>query len=117
MAVPSVAAHSHQVRDLNDAFRRSFSSGRVVLTAGVVALPEATRTSLLAMVRDFDAFDAFDADNDPHREHDFGEVASGEVRAFWKIDAYDRTLTFASPDSTDPAVTVRVLTVMLAEEY
>ena len=66
------------------------------------------------MVRDFDAFDA---DNDPHAEHDFGDVASGEVRAFWTIDAYDRALTFASPDPTDPAVTVRVLTIMLAEEY
>lgn len=39
------------------------------------------------------------------------------MRVFWKIDAYDRDLRFASPDPSNPAVTVRVLTVMLAEGY
>jgi hypothetical protein len=36
---------------------------------------------------------------------------------FFKIDYYDRNLTSASPDPLDPAVTVRVLTVLLPEEY
>jgi hypothetical protein len=30
---------------------------------------------------------------------------------------FDRSLNHHSPDPTDPAVTVRVITVMLADEY
>lgn len=103
-----------QMQSLNDALRRNFAGGRVVLTAGLAALPEAACAAILAAVR---GFEAFDAANDPYGEHDFGAVEVAGRRAFWKIDTYDRDLTFASPDAADPAVTVRVLTVMLAEEY
>lgn len=108
------AAHQHRVCDLNDAFRRSFSGGRIVLSAGVAALPSVARAALLAVVRGFDRFDADDA---RHGEHDFGAVTVANYRCFWKIDTYDLGLRCASPDPADPAVTVRVLTVMLAEEY
>ena len=50
-------------------------------------------------------------------EHDFGAVDESGVRCFWKIDYYDREMTMHSDDAADPAVTTRVLTVMLAEEY
>jgi hypothetical protein len=103
-----------RIRELNDDFRRSFVGGAVIITAGVEAMPDEQRRSLLAKVR---AFDAFTEDNDPHGEHDFGAVDEGNVRYFWKIDYYDREMTMHSDDAADPAVTTRVLTVMLAEEY
>jgi hypothetical protein len=102
------------IRELNDDFRRTFVGGLVMITAGVEAISDEQRRSLLAKVR---AFDAFTEDNNPHCEHDFGAVDEAEVRCFWKIDYYDREMTMHSDDAADPAVTTRVLTVMLAEEY
>lgn len=39
------------------------------------------------------------------------------MTVFWTIDAHDRELRFGSDDPADPAVTRRVLTIMLAGEY
>lgn len=102
------------IRDLNDQLRRTGRGGRILVTAGVAALPEAERAAIIAAVR---AFDAFDADNDPHGEHDCAVLTVGAERVIWKIDAYDRELRFASPDPADAAVPRRVLTIILAEKY
>jgi hypothetical protein len=103
-----------RVRALNDAFRRSFAGGTVIVTASFNSLSADRRRSVLAKIR---AFDDFNEDNDPHGEHDFGLIQAGDVRCFWKIDYYDTDMELMSPDPADPSVTTRVLTVMLAEEY
>ena len=105
-----------RIRELNDAFRKSFDSnlGKPVLTSGVAALPDDVRA---AAIRKTAIFDAFDADNDPHREHDFGGFELTGHRFFFKIDYYDPTMEFGSSDPADPSKTTRVLTLMLAEEY
>ena len=107
-------ADAAPIAQLNDAFRRSFIGGQVVKTAGVLTLLEAERIAVLLAVR---CFDSFDGDNDPHGEHDFGAVEIGSQRCFWKIDAYNLDLRGHSLNPADPAVTARVLTIMLAEEY
>ena len=103
-----------RIRELNDAFRRTFVGGAVMITAGVEAMPLDQRRSLLQKVR---SFEAFSEGNDPHAEHDFGAVDEAGERYFWKIDYYDRATQYGSPNPADPAVTTRVLTVMRADEY
>ena len=103
-----------RIRAVNDAFRRTFAGGMVMITAGVEAMSRDQRRALLEKVR---AFETFTDDNDPHGEHDFGAIDESGVRCFWKIDCYDRSTEFGSPDPADPAVTTRVLTIMRADEY
>ena len=86
----TITSTAERIRALNDAFRRTFVGGAVMITAGVEAMPLEQRRSLLAKVR---AFDVFTDDNDPHGEHDFGAIDEGGVRCFWKRS----TTTIARP--------------------
>lgn len=111
---PSPAIQAERIRILNDTFRQSGSGGRIMITAGVQELGHAfIARALDAIAR----FDAFDADNDPYHEHDFGALTVEGEKLFFKIDYFDRTVTMGSPDPADGAVTCRVMTVMLASEY
>jgi hypothetical protein len=103
-----------RIRTLNDDLRRSLAGGVLMLTAGVIALGRAKQIAILDTVA---AFDGFDADNDPYGEGDFGALQVEGERILFKIDYFDRGLTGHSADPTDPSVTTRVLTIMLAEEY
>jgi hypothetical protein len=62
-------------------------------------------------------FDDFCQANDPYEEHDFGAFEAEGHTIFFKIDYFDIDLACHSPDPANPAVTERVLTIMLAEEY
>ncbi len=99
---------------LNDELRRTFGTGRVVMTVGFDGLVGNTWIKAIKAIRNYSAFTP---DNDPHREHDFGRLEVDGIAVIWKIDYYDLTLTHHSPDPADRAVTRRVLTMMLAEEY
>ncbi len=105
---------TNKIAELNDQFRRTFQGGRVMLTASLAALDPVEQTAIFAKVR---AFESFTEDNDPYGEHDFGAFTHDGKRFFWKIDYYALDMKHGSEDPTDPSQTVRVLTVMLAEEY
>ena len=102
------------IRELNDRFRTTMTGGQVLMTAGVNALPSDVKAMVIRRVA---TFTDFNADNDPHGEHDFGSFTLAGRKFFWKIDAYDVEMRFGSPDPADPAKTTRVLTIMLPEEY
>ena len=103
-----------RIRELNDQFRKSLMGGRILMTPGVSALSSEQTVELLTAVK---AFDSFTEDNDPNGEHDFGAIDLHGRKHFWKIDYYDPSLTYGSEDAADPSKTVRVLTIMLADEY
>lgn len=107
----NVAASQGRIRCLNDGFRTSMMGGQVNITLGVHALGADALKPILKAVQEHDRFDA---DNDPHGEHDFGSFMWGVHKFFWKIDYYDEVLESGSPDPADPNVTCRVLTIMLA---
>lgn len=102
------------IRALNDRFRSSLKGGRVLVTQGVSAKGQGFVTAALAAVQ---AFTAFTPDNDPHDEHDLGSLAVAGAKLYFKIDYYDAEERFGSPDPADPALTSRVLTILLPEEY
>lgn len=106
--------HPNRLAALNDAFRRDFSRGRLMLTQGVSSLADAELRQLLGEVQ---RFNQFAPDNDPYEEHDFGKVVVQAVSYFWKIDYFDRELRHCSPDPTNADDTTRVLTVMRSDEY
>jgi Protein of unknown function (DUF3768) len=120
-----------RIARLNDHARRAMGVAcTAIATVGFRSLPDADQSSVRELI---ETFDAFTEDNDPHGERDFGtiyQLADGRwtterprlrederERVFWKLDYYDRQMEFASEDAADPAITRRVLTIMLSDEY
>jgi hypothetical protein len=103
-----------RIRALNDQLRQNFSEGIAVMTPGVAALGA---EPVERIVKTIAVFDDFCHANDPYEEHDFGAFDVDGRMIMFKIDYLDRDLSMHSPDPADPAVTQRVITIMLAEEY
>jgi hypothetical protein len=103
-----------RIRELNDQLRCKGIGGRIVITRGIEALGADEVVKVLAAVA---KFDDFTEDNDPWGEHDCAVLTVDGRRIIFKHDYYDRDLRWHSPDASDPAVTERVLTIMLSEEY
>ncbi|MGR3452324.1 MAG: DUF3768 domain-containing protein [Paracoccus sp. (in: a-proteobacteria)] len=111
----------------NDAFRTALGPvtwqgqslhGRVVVTRGICALGPSFLHAALAHVR---ADTAFMDDHGTDGARSFGmlDVAheGGAVRIYWKIDLYDTDGLMGPEVESDPAQTIRVLTLCLPEEY
>ena len=69
------------IRQLNDELRQTLRGGIVTMTPGVMALGELRQLEVLKAVA---RFDRFDADNDPHGEHDLGSLDVGGERVLCK---------------------------------
>jgi hypothetical protein len=107
-------ANTAVIRTLNDQLRRDFTFGLAYMTPGVAALGAEAAERIFRTIA---LFDDFSHANDPHEEHDFGSFKAEGQTIFFKIDYYDKQLQMHSPDPSDPSVTQRVITIMLAEEY
>ena len=103
-----------KIRDLNDAFRKTGIGGRIMLTIGIRELGEHAINEIIRKIRNFDNFNK---NNNPHGENDFGSIIYNGVKVLWKLDYYDLSLEFGSPDPSDASITKRVMTIMMADEY
>ncbi len=103
-----------RIRALNDALRHNLAAGMAVITPGIAALGA---DAVARIVKTIAVYDDFCHANDPHAEHDFGSFDADGHTIFFKIDYYDTDLTYHSPDPSDPAVTRRIITIMLPDEY
>jgi hypothetical protein len=102
------------IRALNDELRQNLSAGTALITAGVAALGAEV---VARIVKTIAVYDDFCHANDPYEEHDFGSFEIDGHKLFFKIDYFDKSRCYHSPDASDPLVTERVITIMLAEEY
>ena len=129
--IASQRERTARIARLNDRARQAMGLACTAFaTVGFRSLPDADQSRVRELI---ETYDAFDEDNDPHGERDFGcvyQLGDGRwtterptsrndecERVFWKLDYYDRDLRFGSKDPANPVVTRRVLTIMLADEY
>tara|TARA_R110000751_G_scaffold17283_3_gene53772 strand:+ start:1950 stop:2345 length:396 start_codon:yes stop_codon:yes gene_type:complete len=102
-------------REISDNSIDSPTRNKIVLTLGINSLSHNRQVYILNRVKNFKDFNKGD---DPYGERDFGAFKDEEdVKIFWKIDYYDNDMKYHSPDKTNPDKTIRVLTIMKAEEY
>jgi Protein of unknown function (DUF3768) len=130
-ALTTTREQTARIARLNDLARQAMGVAcTAVATVGFRSLPVADQSQVRELI---ETYDAFDEDSDPHGERDFGtiyQLGDGRwtterprpcdderERVFWKLDYYDHDLRFGSEDPANPAVTRRVLTIMLADEY
>ena len=130
-ALPAAREQTARIARLNDMARQAMGVAcTAVATVGFRSLSASDQSRVRELI---ETFDAFDEDNDPYGERDFGtiyQLGDGRwtterprvrdderERVFWKFDYYDRDLRFGSEDAANPAITRRVLTIMLVDEY
>ena len=115
----------NEIARLNDWVRENLTNpgaNRVMMTAGIAELiGDAAlfrgfrkRAELLRLIRDYDTFDH---DNDPYGHRDLGSFEFEGTACLWKIDFYNVDLSAGSEDPADPFKTVRVLTILRADEW
>ena len=130
-AVTTAREQTARIARLNDLARSAMGIAcTAVATIGFRSLPVTDQSQVCELI---ETYDAFDDDNDPHGERDFGcvyQLGDGRwtterprlrdderERVLWKLGYYDRAMRFASEDAANPAITRRVLTIMLSDEY
>ena len=107
------------IRDQNDRFRKGDRTipGEIYITRGLMSLLEEHNRDPSELVHLVRNYEKFTPDSDPHGEHDFGAFEYLGYPCFWKLALYDPTLKWVSEDPADPTKTMRVLTILLTEEY
>ena len=102
------------IATLNDTFRKTFTGGQVLLTAGIAAMSSEDKANIISLVQNFNDFTP---DNNPYSENDFGTFDYKGEKILWKIDYYDLKNKYHSEDPSNPYITNRILTIMKVFEW
>lgn len=107
--------------EANNRFRAEVLLGRpghhrILSTLGIQALGPAVVQEILHQVLVFPD-QSFRESFDPYGDRDFIVVHSQGQKVWAKIDTYDLSMKWMSENPADDEVTVRVLTLMLPDEY
>ena len=118
ISVPAMPplTNSEVIAKLNDEPRKNPTGAgkRAVVTRAFNQLgTEFLRKALRAVT----AFDDFTAANDPHGERACATLTVDGTEVLFKTDCYDVDGLYASEDVSDPAQTLRVLTLLLPGDY
>ena len=108
---------TNKIAELNDKLRQNiFHSGKdkVVLAHEFSLLPFDEQLRILTKVKEFKDFNE---GNNPYGERDFGKIEHNGEDYFFKIDYYNLDMDACSDDASNPDITIRVLTIMRADEY
>ena len=105
----------------NNLFRAEVLQGRpghhqILSTQGIQALGPQAMQEVLHLVLVFPD-ESFRESFDPYGDRDFIVVHHQGLKVWAKIDAYDPSMRWMSENPADDEVTVRVLTLMLPDEY
>ncbi|SMD16258.1 DUF3768 domain-containing protein [Rhizobium sp. RU36D] len=107
---------TRRIRDLNDELRingRSLNGSMVAMGQ----LGQEDREKIIRVYRAAAAFDEWPEGDDPYREHDFGKFDVDGESFIFKIDYYSLDEMHGSEHPEDQNTTIRVMTLMYAEDY
>lgn len=108
------AARKARIRELNDTLRTTGLGGQTFLTDNLCQRGADFVDKACKAVREFRKFNR---NNDPDEEHDCATLKVEGKTVIFKLSYYDLDMRFLSSDPSNPNVTKRVITIMLAEDW
>lgn len=113
-------SRTERIAQLNDRCRQGLDrTAQIVVTRNCLARLAPSGDKVDEIVAQAEIMQAVrQAIFDPHSpERDIAAVTVRETKLFFKIDYYDSNVEYGSEDPADAAMTTRVLTIMLPEDY
>jgi hypothetical protein len=105
-----------RIRELNDELRTKGHAlnGRIVAMGGLINDDREKHRRVFEAAA---AFDSWTAGDDPYGEHDFGRFTVDGEAFMFKIDYYSLDEAHGSEHPEDQNTTIRVMTLMYADDY